>query len=87
MIKKYSKDIEEIMKVTFHELNEKTRRIYAAEEALKLGHGGTKYISELFSIDPKTIRVGKKELEELKKSRCYRKRNEKGKNKKYRWWT
>ena len=55
------------MKVTFHELNEKTRRIYAAEEALKLGHGGTKYISELFSIDPKTIRVGKKELEELKK--------------------
>lgn len=67
MIKKYSKDIEEIMKVTFHELNEKTRRIYAAEEALKLGHGGTKYISELFSIDPKTIRVGKKELEELKK--------------------
>ena len=67
MIKKYSKDIEEIMKVTFHELNEKTRRIYAAEEALKLGHGGTKYISELFSIDPKSIRVGKKELEELKK--------------------
>lgn len=67
VIKKYSKDIEEIMKVTFHELNEKTRRIYAAEEALKLGHGGTKYISELFSIDPKTIRVGKKELEELKK--------------------
>ena len=67
MIKKYSEDIEEIMKVTFHELNEKTRRIYAAEEALKLGYGGTKYISELFSIDPKTIRVGKKELEELKK--------------------
>ena len=68
MIKKYSKGIEEIMKVTFHELNEKTKRIYAAEEALKLGHGGIKYISELFSIDPKTIRVGKKELEELKKN-------------------
>ncbi len=68
MNKKYSSDIEESMKITFRTLNEKSKRIYAATEAEKLGHGGTKYISELLSIDPKTIRAGKKELEILKKT-------------------
>ena len=67
MIKKYSLEIEQSMKATFFTLNEKTRRIYAATEAEKLGYGGIKYISELFSIDPKTIRAGKK-LEILKKT-------------------
>lgn len=68
MIKKYSLEIEQSMKATFFTLNEKTRRIYAATEAEKLGYGDIKYISELFSIDPKTIRAGKKELEILKKT-------------------
>lgn len=68
MIKKYSQDIEESMIATFKTLNERTRRLYAATEAEKLGYGGTKYISELFSIDPKTIWAGKKELEILKKT-------------------
>ena len=68
MIKRYSSNTEESMKITFDTLNEKSKRIYAATEAEKLGFGGTKYISELFSIDPKTIRAGKKELEILKKT-------------------
>ncbi len=68
MNKKYSSDIEESMKVTFRTLNERSKRIYAATEAEKLGFGGTKYISELFSIDPKTIRAGKQELKILKKT-------------------
>lgn len=40
MIKKYSLEIEQSMKATFFTLNEKTRRIYAATEAEKLGYGG-----------------------------------------------
>ena len=49
----------------FNNLSEKDQRHYASIEAAKLKHGGIKYISELFSIDPKTINVG---LEELKKT-------------------
>ena len=49
----------------FNNLSEKDQRHYASIEAAKLKHGGIKYISELFGIDPKTIKVG---LEELKKT-------------------
>lgn len=49
-------------------MDEKTRRLYAATEAIKLGHGGIKYISEILEISPKTIYNGKKDLEELKKT-------------------
>lgn len=48
----------------FNNLSEKDQRYYASIEAAKLGHGGIKYISELFGVDPKTINTG---LEELKK--------------------
>ena len=44
-------------------LNERDFRRYAAVEALKLDHGGIKYISRLLNIDPKTIRKGIKEIE------------------------
>lgn len=55
----------EIMMVRlFNNLSEKDQRHYASIEAAKLGHGGIKYISELFDIDPKTINSG---LDELKK--------------------
>ena len=33
-------------------------------EAAKLGHGGTEYVSNLFGIDPKTVRRGLADLEE-----------------------
>lgn len=49
----------------FNNLSEKDQRHYASIEAAKLDHGGIKYISELFSVDPKTIHTG---LEELKKT-------------------
>jgi len=60
----YSLKIEEGMQLFADTLNERDLRRYAAVEALKLGHGGTSYISELLDIDPKTISKG---LEEIKK--------------------
>lgn len=65
---KYDKDTEEYMRGLFRRMDEKTRRLYAATEAMKLGHGGIKYISEILGISPKTIYNGKKDLEELKKT-------------------
>lgn len=67
LMKKYSAKIESDMKFVFNRLNEKDKRRYAAVEVNKLGHGGKKYISELFGITPKTISKGQLELEELKK--------------------
>lgn len=52
------------MQRLFGNLNERDQRHYAAVEAIRLGHGGIKYISELLGIDPKTISKG---IEELKK--------------------
>ena len=49
----------------FNNINERDRRHYAAVEAMRLDHGGVKYISELLGIDPKTISQG---IEELKKT-------------------
>ena len=58
----YSQEIEQKMRLHFHGLMEKERRHYAAIEAIKLGYGGTKYISDLFKISEFTIRRGIKEL-------------------------
>jgi hypothetical protein len=46
-------------------LREHDRRRYAAVEAAKLGHGGIEYISQVLGIDPKTIRQGQRDLEDL----------------------
>ena len=59
----YASDVELKMKRLFSTLSEKDARRYAAIEAIKLGHGGTQYISKLFGIDPKTVRRGLDELE------------------------
>ena len=59
----YASDVELKMKRLFSTLSEKDARRYAAIEAIKLGHGGTQYISKLFGIDPKTVRRGQDELE------------------------
>ena len=40
MITKYPWPVEEAMRYTFSTLNEHQRRLFAASEALKLGHGG-----------------------------------------------
>jgi hypothetical protein len=59
----YSKEIESEMVKFYNSLSEKDKRRYAAIEAKKLGHGGIKYISELFRCHRNTITGGKSELE------------------------
>jgi len=61
----YSPEIEHSMRMFHDSLSEKDRRRYAAIEATKLGHGGTEYISTLLGCDPKTIRQGQHDLEQL----------------------
>ncbi len=61
----YSQHIEQSMRSFFQSLRENDRRCYAALEAAKLGHGGTEYISSVLGIDPKTIRQGQRDLENL----------------------
>ena len=61
----YSAEIEHSMRIFYDSLSEKDRRRYAAIEAAKLGHGGTEYISALLDCDPKTIRQGRQDLDQL----------------------
>jgi hypothetical protein len=62
MIAKYAAPVEQAMQVTFASLNERQRRIYAATEALKLGHGGIVYIADLLGCHRRTIERGLNEL-------------------------
>ena len=41
----YPTAVEQAMLVTFASLNERQRRLYAANEVLKLGHGGIAYVA------------------------------------------
>lgn len=61
----YPAEVEKAMQVMYCSLRENDRRRYAAIEAAKLGHGGTDYIAALLDCDPKTIRRGQSDLEEL----------------------
>jgi hypothetical protein len=61
----YPADVEQSMQVLYRALREHDRRLYAAVEAAKLGHGGTDYIANLLDCDPKTIRRGQDDLEHL----------------------
>ena len=61
----YSPEIEHSMRMFHDSLSEKDRRRYAAIEAAKLGHGGTEYIATLLGCDPKTIRQGQQDLDQL----------------------
>lgn len=54
--------VEQAMLVTFATLNERQRRLYAANEALKLGHGGIAYAARLFKCHRRTIQRGLTEL-------------------------
>jgi hypothetical protein len=64
-VEPYTPEIEYIMKTLYDSLREKDQRCYAAAEAAKLGHGGIKYISSVLGCDPKTIRQGQADLEQL----------------------
>jgi len=45
-------------------LDEQQRRWYAALEALRMGHGGIRKMSQITGLDEQTIRRGKQELEQ-----------------------
>lgn len=60
----YPSDVEVTMRLLFSTLGERERRLYAAAEAMKLGQGGLAYISSLLDCDEKTIRRGKRELDQ-----------------------
>jgi hypothetical protein len=61
----YSPEIEHSMRMFHDSLSEKDRRRYAAIEAAKLGYGSVEYISTLLGCDPKTIRQGRQDLDQL----------------------
>ncbi len=58
----YSKEVENIMIVTYLSLSEKDRRRYIAVEALKLPRGGRAYITKLFGCSTNTLFKGINEL-------------------------
>ncbi|QDU95789.1 hypothetical protein [Lignipirellula cremea] len=61
----YSSLVEGHMRELYASLSEKDRRRYAAVEAEKLGHGGVKYIADLFGCHEDTIRRGQQDVERL----------------------
>ncbi len=61
---RYSEDVERQMQELYGSLNERDRRRYAAVEAAKLGYGGAVYIAGLLGCDVKTIRRGRRELDD-----------------------
>jgi hypothetical protein len=61
----YNDEIEHSMRMFYNSLSEKDRRRYAAIEVAKLGHGGTDYVATLLGCDPKTIRQGQLDLDQL----------------------
>src|SRR5438270_1868310 len=62
----YPAEIEKAMRAMYLSLRENDRRRYAAVEAAKLGHGGTEYLSAVLGCDPKTIRQGQRDLQQIK---------------------
>src|SRR5947199_10714143 len=54
------------LKVIYRFLRDNDRRRYGAIEDVDLGHGGTDYIAALLDCDPKTIRRGQSDLEQLR---------------------
>ncbi len=63
--KTYSPEIEQLLCQYSQSLSEKDRRRCAALEAIKLGHGGTRYIAKVLGCDPQTVQDGMRELKQL----------------------
>jgi hypothetical protein len=61
----FAPEVEHVVKTMYRSLREKDRRRYAAAEAAKLGHGGIQYMAALVGCDPKTIRQGQRDLDDL----------------------
>jgi len=64
-VKPYPEQVELHMQALYRSLSEKDRRRYAAIEAEKLGHGGIRYVAQLFDCDPHTIDHGSRDIEQL----------------------
>jgi len=64
MIKPYPQEIEERMQELYSRLPERSRRLYAGVEALKLPYGGISYIADIFACSRDTVLKGIKELAE-----------------------
>jgi len=60
----YPPEIERGMKEFYVSLSERDGRRYAAIEAAKLGHGGLEYVARLLGCDVKTIRRGRRDMEQ-----------------------
>jgi hypothetical protein len=63
--KTYSPDIEQLVRQYYQSLSEKDRRRFAALEAIKLGHGGIRYLAKVLACDPQTVTDGMRELQQL----------------------
>src|SRR4029434_802997 len=63
--KTYRPDIEQLLRQYYQSLSEKDRRRLAALEAIKLGHGGIRYIAQVLACDPQTVKDGMRELKQL----------------------
>jgi len=62
MVSSYPESVEIQMQRYYPSLSEKDRRRYAGIEALKLGHGGIRDMTQLLGCDYKTIKLGMNEL-------------------------
>jgi Rhodopirellula transposase DDE domain len=63
--KTYSPEIERLLCQYYQSLSEKDRRRFAALEAIKLGHGGIRYIAKVLACAPQTVKDGMRELKQL----------------------
>jgi DDE family transposase len=63
--KTYPPAIEQLLRQYYQSLSEKDRRRFAAVEAIKLGHGGLRYIANVLGCDPHTVKAGMRELKQL----------------------
>ncbi len=61
----YEESTERQMHAFYETLSEKDRRRYAAMEAVKLGHGGIRYVAGILGCSRRTIEHGIAELELL----------------------
>src|SRR2546429_667248 len=50
--KPYAPEIEQLLRQYYQSLSEKDRRRFAAVEAIRLGHGGPRYIAPVLGCDP-----------------------------------
>lgn len=58
-----SEPVEAHVKLVCGQLNEKHRRWVAGLLAEVVGYGGTKWVSDITGLDPKTIRQGRRDLQ------------------------